>query len=276
MLAEQVSQNPVYSTTLPLEIVQAATTWGHALAAFMFAALVGWQATVRTGGSRRLALTFACAMTSSWCALVAIFGAGGISSSVVKSLADAAWLGFLFMLQPPIVARHRRPMILGIYALLGTLILAAIVIKLLPLLFSGSPRIEATLFLSGQAIRVAIAIGGLCLLHNMYTAASPEARWGLGSPMLALAVMWGFDLNLATVAYLIGGWPQGLFGLRGMMMVLIAPLLVTVSRLATLDQMRTSRSARFQTMTLVVTGAYLAAMVLIARLLAIGGHQERL
>ena len=276
MLAQQVAPASAYTSTLPPEIVLAAITWGHALAALMFAALVGWQATVRAGGSRRFALTVACALTSAWCALVAISGAGGVSSSVVKSLADAAWLGFLFALQPPLSARDRRPVILGIYALLGSLILAAVIIKALPLLFSGSPRIQETLFLSGQAIRIAIAIGALCLLHNIYTAASPEARWGLGSPMLALTVMWGFDLNLATVAYLINGWPMGLFGLRGMVLVLIAPMLVTVSRLATLDQMRTSRSARFQTMTLVVSGAYLAGMVLIARLFAIGGHQERL
>ena len=277
MLAQQVAQAPV-STTLPPEIIHAATMWGHALAAFMFAALVGWQATVRTGGARRIALTAACTLTSAWCALVAIDGAGGVSSSVVKSLADAGWLAFLYALQPPITARHRRPVILALFTLLGALIVAAILIKTLtlPIVFSGSPRIQESLFLSGQAIRIAITIGALCLLHNLYTAASPEARWGLGSPMLALAAMWSFDLNLATVAYLINGWPPGLFALRGMVMVLIAPLLVTVSRLATLDQMRASRSAGFQTMVLVVSGAYLAAMVLIARLLAVGGHIERL
>lgn len=274
MLAPQAQLGPGYS--LPPEIINAATVWGHALAAFMFAALVGWQATVRTGGSRRIALELACAATASWCALVAIYGAGGVASSVAKSFADAAWLGFLFVLQPPIVRRSRRPVMMGIHAVLGLLILAAIVIKLLPLLFSGSPRIQETLFQSGQAIRIAIAIGALCLLHNIYTAASPEARFGLGPPMLALAIMWAFDLNLATVAYLIDAWPPGLFGLRGLVMVLISPMLVTVSRLATIDQMRASRHAAFQTLTLVLSGAYLAAMVLIARLLAIGGYVQRL
>ena len=276
MLAQQGDLAPVYATTLPPEVINAALTWGHALAAFMFAALVGWQVTVRTGGSRRIALALACGLTALWCALVAIYGPGGMSSSVAKSLADGAWLGFLFALQPPVAGRHRRPVIIGIYALLGTLILAAVIIKLLPLLFSGSPRIQESLFQSGQALRIAIAIGALCLLHNIYTAASPEARFGLGSPMLALAVMWAFDLNLATVAYLMDGWPMGLFALRGMVMVLISPLLVTVSRLATLDRMRTSHGAAFQMLSLVLSGAYLAGMVLIARLLAIGGSVQRL
>ncbi len=276
MLAQQLEVAPSYIGALPAPVIFAATQWGHALAAFMFAALVGWQATVHTGGSRRIALTIACAMTAAWCGLVAIYGAGSIPSSVMKSLADAAWLAFLFALQPPIAAGPRRPVILGIYALLGTLITAAIIIKLLPLAFFGSPRIQEGLFLANQALRAAVAIGGLCLLHNLYTAASPEARFGLGSPMLALAVMWGVDLNIATVAYLIGGWPMGWFALRGMAMVLIAPLLVTVSRLATLDRVRASRSAGFQTMALVVCGAYIAAMVLIARLLSLGGYVQML
>lgn len=275
MLAQQTVQ-PQFTSTLPPEIIFAAIQWGHALAAFMFAALVGWQATVRTGGSRRLALTVACGMTALWCGLVSIYGAGSLPSSVVKSLADFAWFGFLFALQPPVAAGQRRPVILGIYMLMGALITAAIVIKLLPLLFSGSPRIQAGLFLSGQSIRIAIAVGGLCLLHNLYTAASPEARFGLGTPMLALAVMWTFDLNLATVAYILNGWPMGLFGLRGIVMALLAPMLVTVSRFATLDRVRASRSAGFQLLTLVLSGAYLAAMMLVARLLAVVGYLHRL
>lgn len=274
MLAQQADMPSVYASTLPEPVIFAGIQWGHALAAFMFAALVGWQMTVRSGGARRVALTLACALTALWCLLVARYGAGGISSSVVKSLADAAWLGFLFALQPPIAAGRRRPVILGIYVLLGVLLAAAIIIKLLPLAFYGSPRIQQGLFVSGQALRILVTIGSLCLLHNLYTAASPEARFGLGSPMLALAVMWGFDLNLATVAYLIDGWPMGLFALRGMLMVLIAPMLVTVSRLATLDRVRASRAAGFQTLTLVLSGAYLAAMVLLARLLAVVGYQN--
>ncbi|ATE66738.1 PEP-CTERM system histidine kinase PrsK [Rhizorhabdus dicambivorans] len=274
MLAQQAEMPTVYATSLPEPVIFAGIQWGHALAAFMFAALVGWQMTVRTGGPRRVALTLACGLTALWCLLVARYGAGGISSSVAKSLADAAWLGFLFALQPPTAAGRRRPVILAIYVLLGTLIVAAIVIKLLPFAFTGSPRIQQGLFVSGQALRILVTIGGLCLLHNLYTAASPEARFGLGSPMLALAVMWGFDLNIATVAYLIDGWPMGLFALRGMLMVLIAPMLVTVSRLATLDRVRASRSAGFQTLTLVLSGAYLAAMVLTDRLLALGGYER--
>lgn len=269
MLAQQTAQPSVYSNALPEPLVFGTIQWGHALAAIMFGALVCWQATVRTGGARRVVLTMAGALTALWCALVAKDGAASISANVAKSLVDAAWLAFLFALQPPVSREHRRPLILGIYVLLGALIAATVVMKLLPLAFDGSPRIQTGLFLTDQSIRAFIAIGGLCLLHNLYAAASPEARIGIASPMLALALLWAFDLNLATVSYLISAWPMWLFGLRGPLLMMIAPLLVTAGRLATLDRVRVSRGARFQTITLVLSGGYLALMLLVARLLAV-------
>ena len=66
MLAQQTELPPVYAATLPEPVILAATQWGHGLAAFMFAALVCWQATVRSGGPRRVALTLACALTALW------------------------------------------------------------------------------------------------------------------------------------------------------------------------------------------------------------------
>jgi len=269
MLAQQTVQPSVYSNGLSEPLVFGTIQWSHALAAIMFAALVCWQATVRTGGARRVMLTVAGALTALWCVLVAKDGAASISANVAKSLVDASWLAFLFALQPPVSREHRQPLILTIYLLLGGLIAATVVMKLLPLAFDGSPRIQTGLFLTDQSIRAFIAIGGLCLLHNLYAAASPEARIRIASPMLALALLWTFDLNLATVAYLMSAWPMWLFGLRGILLMMIAPLLVTAGRFATLDRVRVSRGARFQTITLVLSGAYLALMLLVARLLAV-------
>jgi len=271
MLGQPTGLTPTPGT-IPQELVLMASQLGHGLAALMFAALVGWQLTMRVGGIRRLALTAACAVTALWCALVAVFGGPAIPPSIAKSLADGAWLAFLFALQPPTQPGRRRPAMMLIYILLAILILAVIVIKLLPLFFLGSPRIQESLFLANQALRFCIAAGAVCLLHNLYAAALPEARSGFGPPMLALAVMWTFDANLAMVASLTGSWPLGLFAVRGLVLIVIAPLLVTVSRLDTLGPMRVSRSAGFQAVTLAIGGVYLAAMVLLARILAVGGR----
>jgi len=252
------------------------TAWGHALAAFMFALLVGWQSTVRNGGVRRMFLTLACAFTAIWCVGVAGFGAGSALPPVAKNFADLCWLAWILVLQPPARGDRRLPIIIGIYVLVVTLICAAITLRALPTLFGGSPRIQEGLFLIGQALRVAIAAASLCLLHNFYTAAPPEARWRLGMPMLALAAMWICDFNLATVAYLTGEPPHILYAVRGPLLTLLAPLLVTVSRLSELDSMRPARAARFEMLSLAVMGFYLALILAIDKMLAISGNSWRL
>ena len=73
-------------------------------------------------------------------------------------------------------------------------------------------------------LRMTIAIGALVLVHNLYTAAAPEARWGIRLPMVALAMMWTFDLHLYTVAYLSRELPTQLFAVRGVLMTLLVPL----------------------------------------------------
>lgn len=257
-------------------LVADVTQWGHALAAIMFALLVGWQATVRNGGARRLLLTFACAFTALWCAGVSRAGIGEILPSIAKNFADLCWLGWLLVLQPPVRGDRRQPIIVGVYLLVVTLIAAAIVLKLLPFLFGGSPRIQEGLFLAGWALRVGIAASALCLLHNFFTAAPPEGRWRLGMPMLALAAMWIFDLNLAMVAYLTEDLPQVLYAVRGLFLVLAAPLLVTVSRLTELDRMRPARAARFEMLSLAVMAFYFAVMLTLDKLLALSGNRWRL
>ena len=252
------------------------TLWGHALAAFMFALLVGWQATVPNGGARRLLLTLACVFTGLWCAGVARYGIGTMAPSIAKNLADLCWLGWLLVLQPPVRGDRRLPVIVGIYVLVVTLIAAATLLRLLPQLFGGSPRIQEGLFLGGQALRIGIAASALCLLHNFFTAAPPEARWRLGMPMLALAAMWIFDLNLAVVAYLTEELPNVLYAVRGLFLVLAAPLLVTVSRLTEFDRMRPARASRFEMLSLVVMAVYLVVMLSIDKLLALSGNRWRL
>ena len=257
-------------------LVADVTLWGHALAAFMFALLVGWQSTVRGGGARRVLLMLACAFTGLWCAGVARVGIGAITPSIAKNMADLSWLGWLLVLQPPVRGDRRLPIIIGIYVLIVTMIAAAIVLKLLPFLFGGSPRIQEGLFLAGHALRAGIAASALCLLHNFFTAAPPEARWRLGMPMLALAAMWIFDLNLALVAYLTEDMPRVLYAVRGLFLVLAAPLLVTVSRLTELDRMRPPRASRFEMLSLAVMAFYLVLMLAIDKILVLGGNRWRL
>ena len=57
---------------------------------------------------------------------------------------------------------------------------------------------------TGSLLRVTTSAGALVLVHNVYGQAAPESRLRIRGPMLGLTLMWGYDLNLATLAYLQG------------------------------------------------------------------------
>jgi putative PEP-CTERM system histidine kinase len=258
-------------------MVALVTQWGHALAAFLFAALVLWQATVRQGGAPRIMLVIACAATAIWCLAVATRGPAGVTAGLTQNLADLTWLGFMFAIHPQPRAR-RRPQALPmtIYGGVALTLLAGIIVRLLPIVFEGSPRIQEGIFVAVLALRIASEVGALVLVHNLFSASSPEARWGIALPMGALAVMWSFDLNLSLVAYLLQHWPPELFALRGFLLALLAPLLVTISRYADVALVRPSRSITFRSASLLAMAAYAAVVVLVARLLALSGNLEML
>jgi len=158
-----------------------------------------------------------------------------------------------------------------LYALLGSIILLEIAVDLITPSFAGSPRIlEAIAFVS-IVLRMTVAIGALVLVHNLYTAAAPEARWGIRLPMAALAVMWVFDLNLYTIAYLTQNPVDVLFSLRGILMVPIAGMMVLGSRRNTQWKMRVSRAVTFQSLSLLAIGGYLVVMMLVVRTLNLAG-----
>jgi putative PEP-CTERM system histidine kinase len=84
--------------------------------------------------------------------------------------------------------------------------------------------------------------------------------------MLGLTLMWGYDLNLATLAYLQGSNAPAvvdLFKLRGFFMTLSAPLFAWAGNEGSL-KVKLSRAATFQSLSLVGIASYLALMAILA------------
>jgi putative PEP-CTERM system histidine kinase len=81
--------------------------------------------------------------------------------------------------------------------------------------------------------------------------------------MLALAVMWAYDLNLYTIAYFDPGSAKGLFNWRGFALTLIAPLFVIGSGRADRWRIRLSRAATFQSLSLMAITAYVSVMAVL-------------
>jgi putative PEP-CTERM system histidine kinase len=95
-------------------------------------------------------------------------------------------------------------------------------------------------------------------------------RWPAG----ALALLWLYDLNLSTIAYLGAARPDILFTLRGVIMLaVIAMLAIGLLRHEGNLRFRPSRKFAFQSFSLLVIGAYLVVMALVAQGLAYAGGE---
>jgi putative PEP-CTERM system histidine kinase len=244
---------------------------GHIISAFLFAGIAVWALLRPSGGMRRRSLAGAALVTVLWSASVVVEGDISVLAQVFESLRNLAWLGLMLLL----LVRGRRgawhPALVVLYGVLGTIVVAEIGISLITPGFAGSPRIIEAFIFVAVVLRMTVAIGALVLVHNLYTAAAPEARWGIRLPMAALAGMWVFDLNLYTIAYLTNGPVDMLFSVRGVIMVIVAGIIALGSRRNTQWKMRVSRAITFQSLSLLAIGGYLVMMVLVVRALDVAG-----
>jgi putative PEP-CTERM system histidine kinase len=110
------------------------------------------------------------------------------------------------------------------------------------------------------------------LVHNLYVGASAAGRQTMRLPAAALGVMWLYDLNFYTVAYLSDAVPETFGQMRGVIPLLMATLfaLAVATKPGEL-RLRPSRSVAFQSFSLLIIGGYLVSMVLIAQAIAYVG-----
>jgi putative PEP-CTERM system histidine kinase len=113
-------------------------------------------------------------------------------------------------------------------------------------------------------LRVTMSAGALILVHNLYGQAAPQSRLSIRAPMLGLTLMWGYDLNLYTSAYLGAAGAGELFDWRGAFLALIAPLFALRAAGGKTLKLRLSRAATFQSLSLVGICSYLAVMAVLA------------
>ncbi|MDE2437338.1 MAG: PEP-CTERM system histidine kinase PrsK, partial [Sphingomonadales bacterium] len=248
----------------------AAIVWiAGALACAMTAAWL--VALPRRYGSGRPGLVIALALTAAWAFSGALDGSGAIATALLNSVRNLSWLFVLYWLFA-IDGRHAsmapiRPMLaaLAFVELLNAAAVILLAVNHLPATFAFGFHTIVTLGLL-------VAIGGLVLVHNLYGAASAQARLVLRWPALAIATLWGFDLTYYVIGYLSGSSPAVLDGLRGGLGVVIAGLIAFGSRDGS-DQLRfrPSHAAAFQSLSLLLIGGYLVTLVAIAQWLAFAG-----
>lgn len=251
--------------------------WSHAVAAILFGALALWQLQISARDAQQKALVAASLLTAFWGLVTAMAGYQAFASEVAEQCRNAGWLTFMYTLWRQGSHAKRPSTVVSLYIAVGFVMVLETCVQSLSVIWKLPPGLVDTVFLSAMALRMMVAVGALVLVHNLYTAGTPDARAAIRLPMIALAAMWTYDLNLYTISYLARGGSQELFALRGVALSLFAPVFGLAVRDAKNWDIKLSRSVTFQTLSLIAIGAYLIAMVAVTSILElVGGERARI
>lgn len=239
-------------------MLQAVSLWSHVLAAMLFGALALAQFRHWNGDPRNRPLAIAFAVVAGWAALIAMLGGQAMPAQVAEGARNLAFLAFMYGLMREADDGSGQRGIKSVYAALAAVIGFQIVTAGLATEVPGG--VEALLSTS-RILGLLVAAGALILVHNLYGQASPGSRDALRFPMLALAAMWAYDLHLYTLAYFTHGLANELFAMRGLVLVLLAPLFMLGLRDTSAWKFQLSRAATFQSVSVIAILIYLVIMM---------------
>ncbi len=237
--------------------------WSHAVAAILFGALTVWIGQQAITERSKWMMAVACAATAIWALALAVAGPTSVLAKLGEGVRNLSWVGYMFILWRQGAGDQWSKSLASLYGVVCMVIVMAALVGLAPLVYSGSPRLLNAAFFATLYLGIIVSIGALVIVHNLYISATSGARESIRLPMIALAVMWIYDLNLYTISYLSSSTPQDLLALRGLELVFLAPVFGLSMRHGAGVAMRLSRSATFQTLSLVAIGVYLIVMVLL-------------
>lgn len=227
--------------------------WGHALAATLFVALALWRVRAAAAPPGEGAFVAALTATGFWALVAAFSDPASIAAAFAETLRNFVWLGWLFALTRPRARDGRRLAISALFGVVAAVGLLELPIALLPAIDAGAPG-------AAIALRLIGTIGALMLVHTLYTAAAPDARDALRLPLIALAALWSYDLQLYAVAALSPARAAQLLELRGLVALLTAPVFGVALRRSEQWKMRLSRTVAFQSLSLIAILGYLSAL----------------
>jgi len=245
----------------------------HLIAASGALVLALWQISgQRAKGPAARALAAALAASGFWA--FAAIGAEEhrLVAELLLSTSYLAWLWVLYRLfahdDRDKSVRPIRPVVL----VLALVEFMQVAITVAEQEYAGQVGTAQIILRFGITFRLLFCIGALVLVHNLYAGAAQDARQSLRWPAAALGVLWLYDLNLYTIAYLTEAMPRILDELRAGALLLTVVLLA-LGMMRNESQMRfsPSRSFAFQSFSLLIIGAYLAVMVVIAQGIAYAG-----
>ncbi|MCY7397730.1 MAG: PEP-CTERM system histidine kinase PrsK [Sphingomonas bacterium] len=237
--------------------------WSHALAAALYSALVLWELRrgIRIGSEHRMLLA-ALALTACWAWLTALQPDSTLAA-YAETARNLVWVGVLYRLAMGDGGDLRQRGVMPVYAAVAGALGLQLLFDTLPLMI-GANEAGAAFRSTAIMLRLTAAAGALVLVHNLYGQAAPASRAGIRLAMLGLALMWVYDLNLYTTAYVDRDAARGLFDWRGLAVAATAPLIALGGARGEGWRIRLSRAATFQSLSLLAICGYFALMAVLA------------
>ena len=236
--------------------------WSYGIAACLFASIILWRLRERLDHPGRL-LVGAYFATAVWASVSAIRGPVDLVTIPAETIRNLAWIVLLHAISGDLKDGARRSVRL-VFGAIAMVIGIQLVINLLLLTVPLAPKLALDVLATERLLRITMAAGALVLVHNVYGQADPQSRLGIRTTMLGLALIWGYDLNLYTLAYLEPQGAEALFQYRGLFTALVAPLFLVRSAGGKVLKIRLSRAATFQSLSLLAICVYFAVMAVLA------------
>jgi len=245
--------------TLPLDLV----AYGAAAAGFLVLTLlllVSWEG--RASGGR---LITACVITTVWAALLAFARPAPALILLVEFLRYGAWFYVLTGLTRPtgIAAWLSRAVHVAWVGAVMMLVFAPLLVK------TGILAPDPALLLANAGLLLSLL--GLLLLEQIYRNSREDGRYAFKFLVFALGLMFSFDLFLYSQAQLLKAIEPVAWGARGLVTVLMVPLIGIAARRNPQWSLNlfVSRHVVFYSTSFMVVGVYLLLM-------ALGGYWIRM
>lgn len=239
----------------------------HLVAAMAAIVLCLWMTTSQHAqGAAMRACAGALALTALWAFGVIALGREFVPTQLLFSASYLGWLWFLYRLFGNDSRDKSLTPIRPVVAALAFVEFLQVATLFVGMRYAGEAEVMLLIVRFAMIFRLLFCIGALVLVHNLYVGASQQARQSLRWPTAALGLLWLYDLNLYTIAYLLADTPDVLNGMRGAA-VLVSVLLLAMGSVRNESDLRfrPSRSFAFQSFSLLVIGTYLVVMVVVAQ-----------